>query len=304
MLSPFAPRGVYCAALTPLTADLTCDHAALAEHCRYLLAQGCAGIALLGTTGEANSFSVAERMEMLERLIAAGIPADVLWPGTGCASISDSVALSRHAVGQGVAGVVLLPPFYYKDVTVQGLFDAYKSIIDRVAEPALRVVLYHIPPISQIPLPFALIERLVAAFPDTIVGIKDSGGKIEHMLDLIKTFPTLAVLAGADPLLLPVLEAGGAGCITATSNIAAGELVTIYKTVGDPARRAETEHAQARITDVRARASRWPQIAALKAATARRTGNAGWARVRPPLVALSEAEQGALAESLVEVGAL
>jgi 4-hydroxy-tetrahydrodipicolinate synthase len=267
---------------------------ALVEHCRWLLAEGCEGIALLGTTGEANSFSVAERMRLLDGLVEAGVPARRLLPGTGCAALSDTVELTRHAVGLGAAGVVMLPPFYYKDVTVDGLAASYDAVIERVGDAALKVVLYHIPPIAQVPIPSELIERLRERHPDTIVGVKDSGGDLAHMIELVRRFPGLAVLAGADPLLLPLLREGGAGCITATSNIGARELATIYAGWRDQARKGDVATAQARITELRARVSHWPQIAALKAATAVRTGRPGWERVRPPLVALTPAEREGL----------
>jgi 4-hydroxy-tetrahydrodipicolinate synthase len=297
-MSALFPTGIFCAALTPVTEDLSPDLPALVEHCRWLLEQGCDGVALLGSTGEANSFSVAERMRILEGLVEAGVPAERLLPGTGCAALTDTVELTRHAVSLDVAGVVMLPPFYYKDVTVDGLLASYETVIDRVGDDRLKIVLYHIPPIAQVPIPLALIERLRKRYAATVVGIKDSGGDLSHMIELVRRFPGLAVLAGADPLLLPLLRQGGAGCITATSNIAARELATIYAGWRDPAGESAVEVAQARVTELRARVSRWPQIAALKAATASRTGRPGWTRVRPPLVALDAAQREALQTAL------
>jgi 4-hydroxy-tetrahydrodipicolinate synthase len=294
------PRGVFCAALTPVTDALVPDAAAMARHCRSLIEQGCHGVALLGTTGEANSFSAAQRMRLIEGVIEADVPADRLLPGTGCAALADTVELTRHAVRLGVAGVVMLPPFYYKDVSVEGLAASYDAVIDGVGESRLKIVLYHIPPIAQVPLPMALIERLRERHPDTVVSIKDSGGDLDHMIELVKRFPGLSVLAGADPLMLPLLREGGAGCITATSNIGASELATIYAGWRDPARKAEVDAAQARITELRARVARWPQIAALKAATALRMDEPGWTRVMPPLLALSPTDRDALRAALDE----
>jgi 4-hydroxy-tetrahydrodipicolinate synthase len=303
MTDPF-PAGVFCAALTPVTADLAPDVPALALHCRWLLRQGCDGIALLGTTGEANSFSVDERKAILEGVVQRGIPADRLLPGTGCAALSDTVALTRHAVELGVAAVVVLPPFYYKDVTVDGLMASYEAVIDRVGDARLKLVLYHIPPIAQVPIPLPLIERLRERHSAMVVGIKDSGGDFAHMAELVQRFPGLAVLAGADPLMLPLLREGGAGCITATSNLAARELATIYAGWREPGREAEVDAVQARITELRALVSRWPQVAALKAATALRTGQPGWALPRPPLVPLTKAQRETLKAALQAVAAL
>ena len=288
------PRGVFSAALTPVTEALAPDHALFVTHCRRLLDEGCDGIALLGTTGEANSFSSDERRALLEAVVAAGIAPDRLLPGTGVAALTETVALTRHALSLGVTTVVMLPPFYYKGVTEDGLFAAYAEVVERVADPRLRVVLYHIPQMSAVPIPFPVIARLRAAFPGTFAGIKDSAGDLANMEALVEAFPGLAVLAGADPLMLPLLREGGAGCITATSNLVAADLAFVFRNFADPARTAEVEAAQARIVAMRNRASRFAQMASLKALLAQRTGEAGWHRLRPPLLPLSEAERSAL----------
>ncbi len=291
------PSGVFCAALTPLTEDLAPDHARFVAHCRRLLEEGCDGIALLGTTGEANSFSTGERQALLEAAVRAGIAPHRLLPGTGVAALTETVALTRHALSLGVATVVMLPPFYYKGVTDDGLFAAYAEVVERVADPRLRVVLYHIPQFSAVPITFPVIERLRARYPGTFAGIKDSAGDLAHMEALVERFPGLAVLAGADPLMLPLLRKGGAGCITATSNLVAADLAFVFRHFADPARAAEVEAAQARVVAARNRASRFAQMASLKALLAERTGAEGWRRMRPPLLPLSEAEASALLEA-------
>lgn len=291
------PHGVYCAALTPLTADLAPDHARFVAHCRRLLDEGCDGIALLGTTGEANSFSVGERQDLLEAAVAGGIAPERLLPGTGVAALTETVALTRHALSLGVATVVMLPPFYYKGVSEDGLFAAYAEVVERVADARLRIVLYHIPQMSAVPLPFAVIARLREAFPGVFTGIKDSAGELAHMEALVERFPGLAVLAGADPLMLPLLRKGGAGCITATSNLVAADLAFVFRHFADPARAAQVEAAQARIVAARNRASRFAQMASLKVLLAARTGDEGWRRLRPPLLPLTEQEAAALLEA-------
>jgi len=291
------PRGVFCAALTPVAEDLSPDHARFTAHCRRLLEEGCDGIALLGTTGEANSFSSAERQGLLEATVAAGIAPDRLLPGTGVAALTETVALTRHALSLGVTTVVMLPPFYYKSITEDGLFAAYAEVAERVADPRLRVVLYHIPQMSAVPIPFPVIARLREAYPGTFTGIKDSAGDLSHMEALVERFPGLAVLAGADPLMLPLLRKGGAGCITATSNLVAADLARVFRHFDGPARAAEVEAAQARIVAARNRASRFAQMASLKALLAHRTGDPGWRRMRPPLLPLSAPEERALLEA-------
>jgi 4-hydroxy-tetrahydrodipicolinate synthase len=288
------PRGVFCAAVTPLTADLSPDHARFVAHARTLLADGCDGVALLGTTGEANSFSTGERQALLEAAIAAGIAPDRLLPGTGVAALTETVALTRHALSLGVSTVVMLPPFYYKGISDDGLFTSYAEVVERVADPRLRVVLYHIPQFSAVPVPFAVIERLRAAFPGTFTGIKDSSGDFANMAALLERFPGFAVLAGADPLMLPLLRQGGAGCITATSNLVARDLAFVFRHFGDADRTAEVEAAQARVVAARNRVSRFAQIGSIRTLLGERYGDPAWRRQRPPLLPLSEAENAAL----------
>lgn len=293
-MSALHPRGVFSAALTPMDADLSPDHAAFVTHAKRLLDQGCDGIAMLGTTGEANSFTVAERQALLEATIAGGIAPERLLPGTGVAALPDTVALTRHALSLGVTTVVMLPPFYYKGVSEDGVFAAYSHVVERIGDARLRIVLYHIPPMSAVPIGFGVIEKLRARYPGTFTGIKDSSGDLANMQALVAAFPGLSVLAGADPLMLPLLKAGGAGCITATSNLVAADLAFVFRHHADPARAAEVEAAQARIVAARNRASRFSQIASLKLLLADRTGQPGWHRLRPPLLPLTQAEADAL----------
>ncbi|TGE01685.1 dihydrodipicolinate synthase family protein [Methylobacterium nonmethylotrophicum] len=288
------PRGVFCAALTPLDQDLNPNLPAFAAHCRYLVEEGCTGVALLGTTGEANSFSTDERKALLEAALAGGVAPTQLMPGTGVASLPETVALTRHALSVGVTTVVMLPPFYYKGVSEDGLIAAYAQIIERVGDDRLRVVLYHIPQVSGVPIPHGVIAALRARFPGIVTGIKDSSGDLAHMTALVERFPGFSVLAGADPLMLPLLKVGGAGAITATTNLCARDLRFVFDHHADPAKAAEVEAAQGRVVAARERASRFPQMASLKALTAARTGDANWHRLRPPLMALSDGERAAL----------
>lgn len=287
-------RGVFSAAATPLDGNLNPDHAALAAHCRQLLDDGCHGVALLGSTGEANSFSLEERRVMLEAVVAAGVPAERLLPGTGLCALPETIALTRHALSLGVTTMVMLPPFYYKGVSDQGLLNAYRQVIDTLADDRLRVILYHIPPISQVPLSHDLIARLCALYPNTIAGVKDSGGQLDNMVSLAKTFPQLSILAGADPLLLPLLQQGGGGCITATSNLAARQLRIVFDRFADANVEDEIKAAQARIVALREASNSFAQIPTIKAMLARRYNAPGWVHTRPPLVRLDDAQIGRL----------
>lgn len=279
--------GVFCAVATPVDDQLLPDHPAYIAHCRRLLEQGCDGLAVLGTTGEANSFSARERMALLEAVVAHGIAADRLLPGTGVAAFTETVELTRHALSLGVTRVVVLPPFYYKNISEEGLFAAYAEIVERVGDSRLKVVLYHIPQFSAVPISHAVIQRLRDRYPDVFIGLKDSSGDLANMGALVERFPGFSVFAGADPLMLPLLRAGGAGCITATSNLVAADLAFIYRHFADPAQAAGVEAAQARVVAARNNVSRFAQIASVKALIARATDHASWANMRPPMTKLS-----------------
>lgn len=280
----FAVSGVNCAAATPLNADLSPDLGLFVEHCARLIRQGCHGIALLGTTGEANSFSVAERKTILEAAVKGGIAPDQLIPGTGVAAGPETVELTRHALELGVNRVVMLPPFYYKGVSDEGVFAAYARVIEAIGDSRLKIILYHIPQVSAVPLSHALIGRLIAAFPGIVVGIKDSSGDLANMQAIAAAHPGFAVLAGADPLLLPMLKSGGAGCITATSNLIADSLRVVFDYVDDA---AKVEPAQARVNAWRSLSNSYVQIPTIKAMIALTTGDPAWVRARPPLLPLA-----------------
>jgi 4-hydroxy-tetrahydrodipicolinate synthase len=288
------PDGVFAAALTPLRSDLAIDHDAFAEHCRWLLANGCDGVAPMGTTGEANSFSVAERIEALDRLIEAGIPPRRLLVGTGCSAIPDTVVLTRHAVAHGTGGVLVLPPFYYKNVSDDGLFAAFDQVIQRVADSRLKLYLYHFPQMSGVPFSHVLIGRMVKQYPNTVVGMKDSSGDWNNMKTTCESVPGFRVYAGTERFLLPILRASGAGCISATTNVTCTLAAQVY------AHRAmrDAEALQQRVTAARDVIERFPGISALKRLTTARTGRESWCLPRPPHLPLDDESYAALKTEL------
>jgi 4-hydroxy-tetrahydrodipicolinate synthase len=294
-----AIRGVFSAAFTAFDAQGAVDLARTAAHAATLIEQGCDGIALLGTTGEANSLSLAERKAVLEATIAAGVDPARLVPGTGLCSVPETIELTRHARDLGVGTVLLLPPFYYPSPSEDGLVTHYSRVIDGCRDSALRVMLYHIPQMSGVPITPSLIARLEQRFPGVVIGVKDSSGDLDHMLALVAGFPGLAVFAGADHLTGPLLRGGGAGCITATSNLIAPMLADLYRRMGEPA--AATRALEERIGRIRGLFQRWPQIPALKAAHAMRSGHADWAQVRPPWMPLSSDERAALTAAMSDL---
>ncbi|MCW8836471.1 MAG: dihydrodipicolinate synthase family protein [Rhodospirillales bacterium] len=296
--SGFALTGVYSAVLTPQKADLSPDIEALARHCRWLLDTGCDGLAVLGTTGEANSFSVDERIAILEGIAAAGIPMAATMPGTGCCAISDTVTLTRKALELGAGGVLALPPFYYKNVSDDGLFAAFSEVIERVGDSRLKLFLYHFPQMSAAPISLKLIERLLARYPGVIAGAKDSSGDLDNMIAMARTFPGFAVFSGWDHLLKPLLAEGGAGCITAVANIASGLSRRVY----DDPEGADGELAHEQLSLVRKVIADRPLIPGLKEVMARHTGNAQWRNMRPPMLPMANNEAIALMKDLEATG--
>ncbi len=292
-------RGVLSPVVTPFDAKLRPDAARLARHCRWLADRG-VGLAVFGTNSEANSMSVGEKVALLEALVEAGLPPERMMPGTGCCAFPDSVDLTRAAVRLGCAGVLMLPPFYYKGVSDEGLFRSYAQIIERVAENRLRIYLYHIPPVSQIPISLALIERLLDAYPGTIAGIKDSSGDWNNTQSMLERFQPRGfdVFAGSETFLLATLRAGGAGCITATGNVNPASIASLARNW----HAADADRQQAALDAVRAVFQQFPMIPALKAAIAHYSDDPGWSAVRPPLIELDGAQQRALTQTLASLG--
>lgn len=283
-----AAQGIWAPAVTPLDRDLAPDPERFVTHVRWLLEHGCHGVAVFGTTGEANSFSVDERIALLDATLEAGIPAQRLMVGTGCCALTDSVRLTRHAVESGCRRVLMLPPFYYKGVSDEALFASYATVIDRVGNDALAVYLYHFPRLSGVPITAGLVERLLASpYAGAVEGIKDSSGDPEGTNAFIARFPGLAVFPGTETLLLTGLEAGGAGCITASANVNAPAIRRVYDawTAGG----AETAGLQEIIGAQRAALQSQPMIPTLKRLIAQALGDPAWLALRPPLLPSGEA---------------
>lgn len=288
-------KGVWCPALMPLDDRLEPDVANYVDHCRWVLDEGCHGLVMFGTTGEANSFSVEERIRLLDAAIDAGLPAGRMMVGTGCAALPDTVALTRHAVERGALGILMLPPFYYKGASDEALAASYDRVIEGVGTDDFRLVLYHIPGVSGVPITPGLVDLVRARHPHTLAGIKDSTGDWEHSRMLIERFADLAVFPGAENLVAAGLEVGGAGCISAGCNVNARAIRGLY----DAALAGEDvtlRHAE--VERIRLILQRYALIPAMKQMLADAKGDPGWARLRPPLLPLAEAEAKALAADL------
>lgn len=292
--------GVLAPVLTPFRQDLSPDPQRLARHCRWLLAHGCAALAPFGTTSEANSLSVDERARLLDALLDEGLPPDRLLPGTGCCALPDTVQLTAQAVRRGCAGVLMLPPFYYKAVSDDGLFRAFAEVIERVGDDRLRVYLYHIPPVAQVGIGPALVERLLRAYPKIVAGMKDSSGDFGNTRTMLDRFAARGfdVFVGSEKFLLENLRGGGVGCITATGNVNPGAIDRLFREWRSP----EAERLQEEVNATRGVVERLPVIPALKAIVAHHAGDPAWLAVRPPLVELPAAQREPLLADLASRG--
>jgi 4-hydroxy-tetrahydrodipicolinate synthase len=299
-------RGVFAPVVTPFKRDLVPDRERFIRHCRWLVSQNC-GLAPFGTTSEANSMSTDERISLLDALVAAGIDPSRMMPGTGCCSIAETVELTAHAVKHGCAGVLMLPPFYYKGVSEEGLYRYFSEIVQRVGDARLRIYLYHIPPVAIVGITPRLVERLVKAYPTAIAGMKDSSGDWNNTKTFLDAFSRdgFDVFVGSESFLLANMRNGGAGTISATANVnpaAIHELFTQWNTTDDTDYADRQQSKLNLVREVFARKS-WPSmIAALKQAIATYRKDPDWVRVRPPLVEFTTEQAKLLAAELKAVG--
>jgi 4-hydroxy-tetrahydrodipicolinate synthase len=292
-------RGLWVAAATPLAADGSIDHPAFARHVRRILESGCDGVAIFGTTGEGQSFSVTERIEALDALLRAGIPASRIVSGTGCAALPDAIELTRHAVRSDIAAAMLLPPFFWKGVDDAGVAAAIGATIDGVSDPRMRAILYHIPSVSAVSVEPGAMTMLRRSHGEAILGIKDSSADWDHYKRGLDANPGLLHFVGAELHFVRAVAAGGAGTICGLGNVVPRTMTQLR----DGRSEAVRASALARVAELVPHFSRGPFLPLLKQALAELTGEPGWARVRAPLTpAPTSASDGivALARSELE----
>ncbi len=291
-------RGVWCATLSPLSETNGLDAVRLAGHVRRLFASGVDGIALFGTTGEGQSFSLAERKEGLDDLLAAGIDRRRILVATGCAALPETIELTRHAIESGCESALIVPPFFFKDIGEDAVYASYSRVIDAIADPRLHLYLYHIPKVSGVSIPIEAIERLVDAYPATIAGVKDSDGDLEHTRALLARFPALAILVGHEPHLPAALAAGGAGTICGIANL----FPQLMRRLHDGALAGDGRGDTLLIERFVALLERFPLFAAFKALQAQLTGDPGWEALRLPLIALDADARRAWLDAVAGLG--
>jgi 4-hydroxy-tetrahydrodipicolinate synthase len=280
-------RGVWSAVLTPLESDGRIAHDLLARHCCDLLARGCAGVTLFGTTGEGQSLSVAERKEALERLLAAGLAPAQVTVGTGCAALPDTAELTRHAAGLGVAAALVLPPFFWREPGDEGVHAAFAALIECLGDTRIPLILYHIPQVTGVPVPPAVVGRLARAFPGIVAGVKDSSGDWDNTVALLAAAPGLAILVGHEPYLPRALAAGAVGTICGLGNVRPELIRRLHDSTGT----ADESRLVAVVDKLADLVTGVPFVPAIKALMAAETGEARWLNVRPPLLVPGEAER-------------
>jgi 4-hydroxy-tetrahydrodipicolinate synthase len=311
-------RGVLAPVVTPFKADLSPDSQRLIAHCKWLLSQNC-GLAVFGTNSEANSLSLEERAMLLDELVAAGVDPARMMPGTGCCSIMETVKLTKQAVGNGCAGVLMLPPFYYKDVSEEGLYRYFSEVVQRVGDARLKIYLYHIPPVAVVSITTGLVERLLSAYPNAIAGMKDSSGDWNNTKTFLDAFAvragravstagaarTFDVFVGSESFLLANMRNGGAGTISGTANVNPAAIYELYVACAKQSkfenRESKLDQQQSKLNVVREvfNNRKFPSmIAALKQAIAIYTDDPAWRTVRPPLVELTAEQANTLAAEL------
>jgi 4-hydroxy-tetrahydrodipicolinate synthase len=291
--------GVLSPVVTPFNADYSPDAGRFVQQCQWLVANN-VGLAVFGTNSEANSLSADERMALLDQLVEAGVDPARMMPGTGCCALSDSVRLTAHAVKLGCAGTLMLPPFYYKGVSDEGLYRNYAEIVERVGDARLRIYLYHIPQVSQVPISLALIGRLLKAYPQNIAGTKDSSGDWNNTKATLDAYAKdgFDVFPGSETFLLAGMRSGAKGCISATANVNPAAIHELFANWQS----AEADAMQAGLDRVRGIFQKYPMIPAMKRAIAHWSGHAGWGTVRPPLVELGAEQSQALVRELQDCG--
>ncbi len=292
-------RGIWAPCLTPLNSDLSIDLFKLTSHINWLLENGCDGVVLFGTTGEASSFSASERMSALEHVVESGISCCRLMVGNGFPSVQDSVSVTQHALSVGCEQVLMVPPYFYKTPNLDGVSAAYRYVFDRINGESLRVILYHYPKLSMVPITHSLIHELTRTHGNLIAGVKDSTGDWSSMKGFIQEFPELSIFPGSDSYLLAALKIGGVGTITATADINPTGIAKVYDLWS---KRMDAVAAQDAANRVREVVFKYPLSSALKAVQAHFCFDESWKTVRPPLTPLSESHQSRLLAELEEAG--
>ena len=294
-------NGVFSAALTPINEDYSINLILYLSHCQWLLKQNLTGLGIFGTTGEANSFNVDQKIQALEFLIDNNINSNQLIPGTGHCSINDTVRFTKKCSALNVRAVLVLPAFFYKGVSDEGVIEYYKRVIEEVGDNDLQYILYNIPQTSGVTITFEVIEKLMKLYPSNVIGMKDSSGNLDNMLKITKIFNEFSLFSGSDSLALKVCKHGGAGAITATSNISGRLLSYIINNYKDESSIENFYELQILQEKIRKTLFTHEPISALKAFMSIKHNKVEWNRVNPPLNIINNPENHKTIIGLIEL---
>jgi len=295
-----AKRGIYAAAVSPFNSDGTLNAPKLLAYCQHLMspAGGCDGVAPTGTTGEGNSIAMADRLALPGVFAEGGVDRDRVIFGTGASASGDCVALTQAAVDAGFMNVLVLPPFYYKNPSDDGLFAYYANLVEKIGTDDLRIYLYHFPQMSATPLSTDLVVRLRREFGAIIAGLKDSSGDFEQSRAFVTATggvnEDFDVLPSSEAMLWDGLDIGTAGIISGSTNAFGAKAQAALQAPAG----AQRDAAMAIVKAARTMAGKYPLMSAMKTIEAWRSGDDNWLRMAPPLLALSAAQRTGLRADL------
>ncbi len=279
----FKISGTYCAVLTPLNNNLSINNNLHLRHCQSLMQKGLDGLTIFGTNGEASSFSIKQKIHSIEFLLENRIDASNLIIGSGSASLEDAMELTNFSVKIGAKASLLVPPFYFKNVTDDGIISYYRNVIEQTGDNNFKFLLYNIPQHSGVTINFNIIENLIKIYPNNVVGLKDSTGNMDNMLKTIKYFNEFAVFSGNGAMALHTTKRGGAGAITGDANITAKLLSFIIQNFKKEKEIDNFDGLQTLIEKIRNVLSSHEQISLLKAYYSIADNIEEWNNVMPPL---------------------
>lgn len=281
-------HGLWPALLIPVARDGAVDTARAISHGKRMLAAGCDGITLFGTTGEGPAFSTSERKRLLEAMLAGGVRADQIVVTTSTCALPDAIDLGRHASALGCHRQMFMPPFYFRQPRDAGIVESVSQVVRGIDDPVLKLLLYHIPGLSSVSFSHGAIATLAQRHPGQVIGVKDSSGDLEHALGLARSFPALSILVGAEQHVATTMLAGGSGSINGLANIAPG---LMRRVIASPAKVAPDDEKLMRdLLALLGVLPGMPFVCVYKTMLAEQSGDDSWLNVRAPLSLLDNTE--------------
>lgn len=292
--------GIYTASLTPLTSSYETNLPALVSHVEQLFESGSDGVAILGSTGEANSLTIEQRLDIISYCGRTLAP-ERLMMGTGSCALQDAIHLTQASIDAGVFSVLVIPPFYYKPQSDESVIRYYSELISSVDDSRLRIIFYNFPKLSGYNFSTEILQEFKERFGDIAAGIKDSSGNWENMLSITKNVPNFMVYSGTETLLLNILREGGAGCITASANLLAPECQLVYQAWRNDQQNT-AEQVQKELTVLRKALESYQFVSELKGLMAEHTGSEHWQEMLPPFIPLLPSQVRELSEKINDLG--